>query len=133
MLRFEAAFGGSWIVVGHSLGGVAMSTVLAKSDAIVGAVYLGSYPAVDVSLTDVEQLILWADQDGLTLFADVEASLENTDFFHTEVVVVEGGNHAQFGDYGQQKGDGVATIDTAMQIALTISAIYARFAPGVQP
>ena len=28
-----------------------------------------------------------------------------------------GGNHAQFGDYGPQKGDGVATVSRAEQTA----------------
>jgi pimeloyl-ACP methyl ester carboxylesterase len=132
-LRFEAEFGGSWIVVGHSLGGVAMATILEQSDAIIGAVYLGSYPATDVSQSDAFQLILWADQDGLTKYEDVENALDNTNFLTTEVVIIPGGNHAQFGDYGVQKGDGVASIDAATQIALSVSAIYARFSSEVQP
>jgi hypothetical protein len=133
LLRFEAEFGGSWIVVGHSLGGVAMATVLNQSDGIIGAVYLGSYPAVDVSQSDVFQLILWADQDGLTAYEDVENALDYTDFLTTEVVIIPGGNHAQFGDYGVQKGDGVATIDAATQIAITVSAIHSQFSSEVQP
>ena len=38
-------------------------------------------------------------------------------------VVIPGGNHAQFGDYGQQKGDGVATITTQEQLDATVQAI----------
>ncbi len=33
----------------------------------------------------------------------------------TTWVVIEGGNHAQFGDYGIQPGDNVATISAAEQ------------------
>jgi hypothetical protein len=29
--------------------------------------------------------------------------------------VIQGGNHAQFGNYGLQPGDGIATISTADQ------------------
>ena len=35
--------------------------------------------------------------------------------------VIEGGNHANYGYYGKQKGDGVATISREQQIDLTIS------------
>jgi len=37
--------------------------------------------------------------------------------------VIEGGNHAQFGYYGPQKGDGVATVSRDEQQRLTVSAI----------
>jgi hypothetical protein len=43
-----------------------------------------------------------------------------TDF--TEVVI-DGGNHAGFGDYGQQKGDGNATISHEEQWNITVNAI----------
>jgi hypothetical protein len=33
----------------------------------------------------------------------------------SELVVIEGGNHAQFGHYGPQTGDGTATIDREEQ------------------
>jgi hypothetical protein len=39
------------------------------------------------------------------------------------LVEIEGGNHAQFGDYGPQEGDGVATIDRAEQQRMTARAI----------
>ena len=35
--------------------------------------------------------------------------------------VIEGGNHANYGYYGKQKGDGEATITREQQIDLTIS------------
>ncbi|MBQ3486823.1 MAG: hypothetical protein IJA71_00920, partial [Clostridia bacterium] len=34
-----------------------------------------------------------------------------------------GGNHAQFGDYGPQKGDGVATVSRAEQTAWAVERI----------
>ena len=37
--------------------------------------------------------------------------------------IIEGGNHAQFGDYGEQKGDGKANITAEKQQALTAEAI----------
>ena len=35
----------------------------------------------------------------------------------------EGGNHAQFGYYGEQRGDGIATITHEQQLEATTSAI----------
>ena len=34
-------------------------------------------------------------------------------------LVIAGGNHAQFGDYGAQRGDGTATITAEEQVSLT--------------
>lgn len=39
------------------------------------------------------------------------------------VVEIQGGNHAQFGNYGPQKGDPPATISTQEQQAQTVAAI----------
>lgn len=41
------------------------------------------------------------------------------------VVEIEGGNHAQFSNYGPQKGDLPATISTEEQQAQTVDAIEA--------
>ena len=38
-------------------------------------------------------------------------------------VVIDGGCHAYFGMYGEQEGDGVATISNQEQIAKTADAI----------
>ena len=38
-------------------------------------------------------------------------------------LVIEGGNHAQFGDYGAQDGDGTPTITNEEQITRTADAI----------
>lgn len=39
-------------------------------------------------------------------------------------ICIKGGNHAQFGDYGVQKGDGVASISRGEQQNQTVEAIY---------
>jgi len=41
----------------------------------------------------------------------------------TSLVVIEGGNHAQFGDYGPQEGDGTATLARDAQQRATVDAI----------
>ena len=40
-------------------------------------------------------------------------------------IVIEGGNHAQFGNYGAQNGDGVAEIAPEAQWKEATEAIYA--------
>ena len=39
-------------------------------------------------------------------------------------IVIEGGNHACFGMYGEQKGDGTATLAGSKQIEFTANEIY---------
>ena len=45
------------------------------------------------------------------------------------VVEIEGGNHAQFGNYGPQKGDLPAAISAAEQQAQAVEAISDFIAP----
>jgi len=39
---------------------------------------------------------------------------------YSQEYIIAGGNHAQFGDYGDQKGDGIASITAAEQIDETV-------------
>jgi hypothetical protein len=99
-----------WTLMGHSLGGVA-ATIYANNypDIVDRLVLLGSYPSVDISDTDIDVLSLSAENDLLTTQDEIEdtKSLLPVD---TQYEVISGGNHAYFGDYGSQDGDGIATI-----------------------
>jgi hypothetical protein len=107
-----------WYVGGHSLGGVrACQLAEAGTDVdadpeVFGLVLFGSYCANDLSDTDLRVLSLVAGNDGLSTPAKVEASagLLPDD---TVTVLLDGANHAAFGDYGLQPGDGVATASDA--------------------
>ena len=46
-------------------------------------------------------------------------------------VVIQGGNHAQFGDYGRQQGDGEATLPAEEQQRQTAEAILPPAADDV--
>lgn len=100
----------SWSVGGHSLGGTAASLFVEGSD-VAGLVFWASYPQPDLSQrTDLAVTSISGSQDGLSTPGDIEASrvtLPPT----TEFVEVEGANHASFGSYGPQAGDGEATLD----------------------
>ena len=47
----------------------------------------------------------------------------------TTYTMIDGGNHAQFGSYGEQPGDSAATITPLRQRAETVAAIEKLFAP----
>jgi pimeloyl-ACP methyl ester carboxylesterase len=100
-----------WVVAGHSLGGVMAASVAGRDDArLQGLLLWGSFPNSSIAdRTGLEVTSIFGSEDGLTTPADIERTSDRlppgTDF-----VEVDGGNHAFFGDYGEQGGDGVATI-----------------------
>ena len=49
---------------------------------------------------------------------------------NAEEFVIEGGNHAQFGSYGKQKGDGESSITGEAQIAITVDVIVSFVQEG---
>lgn len=110
-----------WVVAGHSLGGAVGSGQAADGEA-AGLILLASYPIGDLSGTDLPVLSVSGSNDGLTTAEDVEASRANLPG-DSEFVVIEGGVHAFFGDYGDQAGDGVAQITREQAQAETVGAM----------
>ena len=94
-----------WVVAGHSLGSAVGSGQAVEDDAS-GLILLASYPIGDLSGSDLPVLSVSGTNDGLTTKDDVAASRSQLPA-DTEFVVIEGGTHAFFGDYGTQAGDGV--------------------------
>lgn len=106
-----------WYVGGHSMGGVSAAMYAEKNDDIIsGLILLGSYPASSTQLADnpLKVLNLYAEYDGLTTLDEIEESKKNLPD-STQFIEIKGGNHAQFGMYGEQKKDGQAQIDALMQ------------------
>jgi hypothetical protein len=115
----------TWAVAGHSLGGVAASLFAEQNPSVVDALVLqASYPAGDTlrrSRADLPVLSLYATQDNLARPEQVLASSRDLPQ-NTRFVAIEGGNHAQFGYYGPQAGDGVALISHEQQQTLVVEA-----------
>ena len=113
----------SWVVGGHSLGGVAASKFAAKENLVDGVVLLASYPSND-ELKDLgkEVLSIWGSKDGVVNFTKLIES-KNDLPEDTTYVEIEGANHAQFGDYGKQKGDHDALISEEKQLNITSDSI----------
>jgi pimeloyl-ACP methyl ester carboxylesterase len=106
-----------WAVGGHSLGGaMAARFAYQNPDTVQGLVLWAAYPAStdDLSGLPVAVTSIYGTRDGLTTGAKITASraLLPGD---TRWVVIEGGNHAQFGWYGPQPGDGTATVSREEQ------------------
>jgi pimeloyl-ACP methyl ester carboxylesterase len=104
-----------WAVGGHSLGGVAAASYASKHlDVLDGLILWASYPADD-SLTNatIKVISIYGTKDmgGMASFEQSRAQLPAD----TEFVVIDGGNHSQFGSYGLQAGDNVATISPEAQ------------------
>src|ERR1044071_2027933 len=98
-----------WAVGGHSLGGVAAATYASQHD-VDGLVLWASYPANNaLKNSKIKVISIYGTQDISS--ADVFENKRPLLPMDVEFVVIQGGNHAQFGDYGVQPRDHEATID----------------------
>lgn len=115
----------SWWVGGHSLGGsMAAQYAADRADdaGLDGLVLLGSYAASDLSATDLGVISLYGSNDQVLNRAKLADSADLLPE-GAETLEIEGGNHAYFGTYGPQSGDGEAAITPADQQEQTADAI----------
>ena len=104
----------NWYISGHSLGGAMASYYMSKNiDKINGAILLGAYVYGNIPLEKV--LVIYGSND-LILNRNKLKNSENE-------IIIDGGNHSQFGNYGHQKNDGIATISSDQQQDITINLI----------
>ena len=114
-----------WIIGGHSLGGSMAAEYAARnSNTVQGLVFMAAYPAATTNLANLplKVISIYGSNDHVAARSTVEDGLKRvpTD---SHFIVIEGGNHSQFGDYGLQSGDGSATISPRDQWDQTIKAI----------
>lgn len=108
-----------WVIGGHSLGGVmAVEYAADHLDQIDGVALWASYPAENTSLAaaNLAVISISGTLDGLSTPDKIKASIPLLPG-DTVWVPIEGGNHAQFGDYGAQSGDLPAEISSESQQA----------------
>jgi len=124
----------TWVIGGHSLGG-SMAAEYARTHPgeINGLVFLASYPgnSTDLSQTLLPVLSISAENDGLATSDKINAA-NNLLPDRTTYLQIGGGNHAQFGWYGEQQGDGLATITREVQQQMVVNTVV-EFLKGIQP
>ena len=107
----------NWILAGHSLGGASAAIFAENNPEKIDAIALwDSYPPDSSDLSD-------NSISAISIFGTTN-NFPNTENFDdkkhllpadTLFIGIEGANHAQFGDYGPQKGDVVASMNLAEQ------------------
>ena len=114
---------GNWYIGGHSLGGsMAASFLSDNAEDYAGLVLLASYSTADLAETDLKVSTIYGDRDGvlnMEKYGKYASNLPETSWG----LVISGGNHAQFGSYGHQEGDGEATLSGEEQLEITVQEI----------
>lgn len=122
-----------WYLAGHSLGGVMASGFAAdQPDEVAGLIFLAAYPSEDLAAAPFPVLSIYGSEDEVLNRESYEEAQEKLPEIYTEIVL-DGGNHGQFGDYGLQAGDGTATITAEQQQQQTVEAITAFIENNRQP
>lgn len=109
-----------WYLGGHSMGGAMAAGFVAEHEAeFEGLILLAAYPTKE--LAELPVLSIYGSED-LVLNREKYAESIGLAKELTERVI-EGGNHAGFGDYGAQDGDGTAQITSKEQWQETVDYI----------
>ncbi len=116
-----------WAIMGHSLGGSMASDLVANNnDKFKGLIFLAAYSNKSLKNVTIPLLSLYGSNDkvlDLTKAKDTEKQPANA-----ILKEIAGGNHAQFGSYGKQNGDGDATISESEQHTITKTEVTAFLA-----
>jgi len=130
----------NWYVGGHSLGGTMGAELISGSqDKFKALILIASYPANDgLKNWTGAVLSVHASNDGLSTPTDIEAhkaelpnAIVMTDMTGFSLPLqskshyyeILGGNHGQFGNYGVQENDSVATITREAQQTQLVTVI----------
>ena len=115
----------TWVVGGHSLGGVMAAAYAADhQDTVDGLALWASYPSGDISGADLVTSSIYGTLDAgadRMASADTKAKLPAS----TAFMPLEGGNHEQMGWYTGQPNDPPATISRAEQQTQVVAATLA--------
>ena len=114
-----------WYIGGHSLGGaIAADYAASHGQQLTGVVLLAAYATKPLDDHLLVTSIYGSEDEVLNM-----KKLEEGDQYlpaNAGRYRIEGGNHAQFGNYGPQQGDGEAAITPEEQQAQTVKLIIDR-------
>lgn len=100
----------NWYIGGHSLGGAMAASYVGKhTEDYQGFILLAAYTTKDLSQTNLQALLIYGSEDQVMKRDKYEENKKKLPVQYEEVIL-SGGCHGYFGDYGEQKGDGIATI-----------------------
>lgn len=113
----------TWYIGGHSLGGAMAASYVSKhTKDFDGLILLAAYSTADLSESGLKVLTVYGSEDGVLNREKLE-KYENNLPTDAKTIVIEGGCHAYFGYYGEQKGDKTPSISREEQILETVEAI----------
>ena len=87
-----------------------------------GVILLAAYSTEDLTRSGLKVCSLYGDRDGvldMEKYSRYRGNLPED----TMEQVLEGGNHAGFGSYGPQEGDGTSTLESGVQLQWTAERI----------
>jgi len=114
-----------WYLAGHSLGGSMAASFAGKhAGDYAGLVLLASYSTEDLTETGLAVCSLYGDQDGVLNLEKYREYRDNLPE-NTLELILEEGNHAGFGSYGPQEGDGISSLKPGDQLSWTADRILA--------
>lgn len=112
-----------WYLSGHSLGGAMAASYISKCpEAWDGLVLLAAYPTKDLSGDSLSVLSIYGSEDEILNQKMLEKGWDLMPSDYMEICI-KGGNHAGFGNYEEQKGDGEALISRKEQQEMTAASI----------
>ncbi|MBQ9899835.1 MAG: alpha/beta hydrolase [Acholeplasmatales bacterium] len=111
----------NYYISGHSLGGIMAGEYIVKTDKIAGIIFMASYSTKKIN-DNVKALSLYGSNDKVLSIDQYNKNKKNFPSNYEELVI-EGGNHSQFGLYGKQQGDGKADISFSEQQDIIINKI----------
>ena len=118
-----------WYIGGHSLGGACSTQFAAShSDQLSGVILLAAYPMKSLG-ENLPAAFIYGSEDGVLNMEKYQQS-KNDLAGHAVEYIIKGGNHAQFGSYGFQKGDGIPSITAEEQIEETVRYIMSMVNDG---
>ncbi|WP_339149740.1 MULTISPECIES: alpha/beta fold hydrolase [unclassified Sutcliffiella] len=118
-----------WVIAGHSLGGaMAARYVKNNPDKVTGLILMAAYPseADDLSSFKGDVITMEGQLDGVIdeiALTEGDARLPS----QTYTIIIQGGNHSQFGDYGLQTGDNEAEIPKEEQWKRVVQGVVRSF------
>ena len=110
-----------WYIAGHSLGGAVAAMYCETPGNMDGLIMLAAY-SISPLPAELKTCAIYGSEDGclnLDKFSECRKNLPEG----SEILTIEGGNHAGFGCYGAQDGDMPADITAEEQQNITVDLI----------